>query len=149
MVVDCDVHQGNGTAAIFKEKNEVFTFSIHEQDNYPAIKPSSDLDINLPTGVGDKEYLNYLRHSLPSALDEFSPQLVFYIAGADPYLKDQLGGLNLSLKGLEKRDEYVYELIKQRGIALVIVLGGGYALDIDDTITIHYNTAKKALEVFG
>ena len=109
MTVDCDVHQGNGTAAIFGGDHTVFTLSIHQENNYPYPKPPSSLDINLPDGVGDEEYLSELAKGLDKALAEFTPDLIYYIAGADPYRDDQLGGLKLSLEGLERRDRLVFE----------------------------------------
>lgn len=149
MVIDCDLHQGNGTAAIFSDTKSVFTFSIHQENNYPVLKPPSDLDLGLSDGVSDQEYLSLLETELPAVIERFNPDLIFYVAGADPYADDQLGGLNLSLEGLKKRDEYVLRLAQIRGIAVVIVLGGGYARDVDDTVTIHFNTAKIAQEVFS
>ena len=149
MIVDCDLHQGNGNADIFREDRNVFTFSIHQQNNYPVIKPPSDLDIGLPDGTGDEEYLKALQKKLPQIIRDFQPRLIFYIAGADPYLRDRLGALGLTLEGLSKRDELVFTLAKQNGANLAVVFGGGYAQDIKDTVTIHYNTVKKALEVFS
>lgn len=149
MVVDCDLHQGNGTAAIFRDTEEVFTFSMHQENNYPALKPPSDFDLGLSDGTEDQEYLSVLKGKLPTLIEKFKPDLIFYVAGADPYKHDQLGGLNLSLDGLKRRDAYVLKLAQSRGIAVVIVLGGGYAQDVNDTITIHFNTAKIAQEVFN
>ncbi len=149
MIVDCDLHQGNGNAEIFKDCKSVFTFSIHQESNYPAIKPPSDLDIGLADGTGDEEYLAALRNNLPRIFKDFRPRLIFYIAGADPYLKDQLGGLSLTLQGLSRRDEFIFSLAKVAQAAIAVVLGGGYALDINDTVTIHYNMVKLAPEVFG
>ncbi|MBL7130176.1 MAG: histone deacetylase [Candidatus Omnitrophica bacterium] len=149
MIVDCDLHQGNGNADIFRDYENVFTFSIHEQNNYPPIKPPSDLDIGLPSGTEDEQYLDALRNNLPKIFQDFQPQLIFYIAGADPYLKDQLGGLGLTMDGLSRRDEFIFTQAKRKGATVVVVLGGGYCPDIKDTVNIHYNTAKKALEVFG
>ena len=146
LILDCDLHHGNGNAYIFKDCKSVFTFSIHQQNNYPAIKPPSDLDVGLADGAGDDEYLDALQKNIPRIIKEFHPQLIFYIAGADPYLNDQLGGLRLTLDGLSKRDEFVFKLARQSGLACTVVFGGGYSLDINDTVTIHYNTVKKALE---
>lgn len=148
MIVDCDLHQGNGNADIFKDCQQVFTFSIHQQNNYPAIKPPSDLDIGLADGAGDDEYLDALEKKLPKIVKDFKPQLIFYIAGADPYLNDQLGGLKLTLQGLAKRDEFIAQLVKENGASFVVVFGGGYAQDINDTVNIHYNTVKQVEEVF-
>ncbi len=149
MIVDCDLHQGNGNADIFKDCKNVFTFSIHQQNNYPAIKPPSDLDIGLTDGSGDEEYLAALKKHLPRLFRDFQPRLIFYIAGADPYLKDQLGGLRLTLAGLKSRDEFIFTLARQNGASIVVVFGGGYAPDLNETVTIHYNTVKQALEIFA
>jgi acetoin utilization deacetylase AcuC-like enzyme len=146
MTVDCDVHQGNGTAAIFGGDHTVFTLSIHQENNYPYPKPPSSLDINLRDGVGDEEYLSELAQGLDSALAEFSPDLIFYVAGADPYRDDQLGGLRLSLAGLEKRDRLVFEKARAKNIPVAVVLAGGYARRLDDTIQIHANTVRVAKE---
>jgi acetoin utilization deacetylase AcuC-like enzyme len=146
MTVDCDVHQGNGTAAIFGGDHTVFTLSIHQENNYPYPKPPSSLDINLRDGVGDEEYLTELTQGLDGALAEFSPDLIFYVAGADPYRGDQLGGLRLSLAGLEKRDRLVFEKARAKNIPVAVVLAGGYARQLDDTIQIHTNTVRVAKE---
>jgi acetoin utilization deacetylase AcuC-like enzyme len=147
MIVDCDVHHGNGTATIFARDKSVFTLSIHQLHNYPARKPPSDLDINLADEVGDEEYLERLRNAYVPALGEFQPQLVVYLAGADPYYRDQLGGLALSLEGLKARDRLVMATALMHKVPVAITLAGGYAVDLDDTITIHVNTAKAAREV--
>ena len=146
MTVDCDVHQGNGTAAIFGGDHTVFTFSIHQENNYPYPKLRSSLDINLNDGVGDEEYLRQLALGLDSALAEFSPELIFYISGADPYCDDQLGGLKLSIEGLEKRDRLVFEKARAKQIPVAVTLAGGYARRLDDTIQIHTNTIRVAKE---
>jgi acetoin utilization deacetylase AcuC-like enzyme len=146
MTVDCDVHQGNGTAAIFGGDHTVFTLSIHQVNNYPYPKPPSSLDINLPDGVGDEEYLRELAQGLHGALAEFSPDLIFYIAGADPYCNDQLGGLKLSLAGLEKRDRLVFEKAKAKHIPVAVTLAGGYARRVEETVEIHANTIRVAKE---
>ena len=146
MTVDCDVHQGNGTAAIFGGDHTVFTLSIHQENNYPYPKPPSSLDINLDDGVGDEEYLRELAQGLDRALAEFRPDLIFYVAGADPYREDQLGGLRLSLEGLEKRDRLVFEKARAKNIPAAVVLAGGYARRLDDTIIIHANTIRVAKE---
>jgi acetoin utilization deacetylase AcuC-like enzyme len=147
MTVDCDVHQGNGTAAIFGGDHTVFTLSIHQENNYPYPKPPSSLDINLRDGVGDEEYLKELAQGLDRALAEFSPDLIFYVAGADPYRDDQLGGLKLSLEGLEKRDRLVFEKARAKNIPVAVVLAGGYARRLDDTIQIHTNTIRVAKDL--
>ncbi len=147
MVVDCDVHQGNGTAAIFAEDASVFTLSIHQYNNYPAEKPPSNIDIDLEDGVGDDEYLNRLGSGYRPALQMFRPELIVYVAGADPYYGDQLGGLSLTLDGLRERDRLVIWSALQKGVPVVIVLAGGYAQSVEDTVTIHANTAEVAKEV--
>lgn len=149
LIIDCDLHQGNGNAAIFKNCKNIFTFSIHQENNYPAIKPPSDLDIGLAQAAGDEEYLDALQKNLPRIFKNFQPRLIFYIAGADPYVKDQLGGLSLTLEGLSKRDELIFNLAKKADVPISVVLGGGYALDINNTVIIHYNMVKKALEIFS
>ena len=147
MVVDCDVHQGNGTADIFSDKDYVFTFSIHQMDIYPAKKPQSSMDVELWSGDGDKAYLEALRKHIPSIYEEFRPEILFYLAGADAYEKDQLGGLNVSMAGLKERDRLVIEQARMRGIPLVIVLAGGYAFDVEETVAIHLNTVKTAIQM--
>lgn len=148
MTVDCDVHQGNGTAEIFHADPTVYTLSIHQLNNYPAIKPHSNLDINLEDGSKDGEYLNQLGHGLKKALTEFKPDLMVYLAGADPYQYDQLGGLALSLDGLSQRDELVFRMARERKIPVAVTLAGGYAYRVEDTVTIHTNTVKAARNVF-
>jgi acetoin utilization deacetylase AcuC-like enzyme len=144
IVVDTDVHHGNGTAAIFAKDNSVFTLSIHQLNNYPAYKPPSSLDINLEDQVEDEEYLDVLLPAVHSSLDLFQPDILFYVGGADPYREDQLGGLLLSKKGLQARDAGVYEAARQRNIPVVTTLAGGYARRLEDTIEIHANTILAA-----
>jgi len=146
MTVDCDVHQGNGTAAIFGGDHTVFTFSIHQENNYPYPKPPSTLDINLADGVEDDAYLHALGKGLDGALAEFTPDLILYIAGADPYRHDQLGGLRLTLEGLEQRDRLVFEKAKAKKIPVAVTLAGGYARHVEDTVQIHTNTVRVAKE---
>lgn len=176
LIVDCDVHQGNGTAAIFgngerepfpkpawsaellaqrreahmktSATRDVFTISLHQENNYPAWKPASSVDVNLPDGTGDEEYLTWLGRSLEKAREDFEPELLCYVAGADPYAMDQLGGLRLSIEGLKKRDAMVFEFAKTQGLPVMVTLAGGYAENIEDTITIHANTVLAAHEVF-
>lgn len=138
-VIDCDLHQGNGTADIFAYDDSVFTFSIHQENNYPAIKPKSNIDIGLEDGCEDEEYLNYLQKNLLKIITDFKPELLVYVAGADPYKNDQLGGLNISIEGLKKRDRVVFGLAKKHNIPVAAVLAGGYAIDVADTVQIHYN----------
>ena len=146
MTVDCDVHQGNGTAAIFAGDNTVFTLSIHQENNYPYPKPPSTLDINLRDGVEDAEYLEELEKGLDHALSEFQPNLIYYVAGADPYRDDQLGGLKLSIEGLEQRDRLVFEKALAKNIPVAVTLAGGYARRVEDTSQIHTHTIRVAKE---
>jgi acetoin utilization deacetylase AcuC-like enzyme len=176
MTVDCDVHQGNGTAAIFAgarvrgrplpsvsagalnasaranvhnaQAGEVFTISLHQENNYPAWKPPSSIDVDLPDGIGDDDYLAWLDNALSSGLRQFDPELICYIAGADPYREDQLGGLSLTIEGLKRRDELVFRVARARDIPVVVTLAGGYAQRLEDTVTIHCNTVMAAKEVF-
>ena len=197
MTVDCDVHQGNGTAAIFSGERvpydllpsasasvlnpahlnpphrnsenaaarpalhgtrprsshagDVFTISLHQLNNYPPYKPPSSLDLNLPDGIGDADYLACLGDALSLGLDKMKPEpeLICYLAGADPYREDQLGGLSLTIEGLKQRDALMFQIAKARGIPVMVTLAGGYALKLEDTITIHCNTVVAAREVFG
>lgn len=148
MVVDCDVHHGNGTAAIFAGDPRVFTFSIHQFNNYPAVKPPSDVDVHLEDGVGDEDYLDQLLSHYVPALGRHNPQLVVYLAGADPYYQDELGGLALTMSGLRQRDRLVIETALRRGASVAVTLAGGYAFLLQDTVTIHTNTVKAALEAY-
>ena len=147
MVVDTDVHQGNGTAEIFSGDGDVFTFSIHQANNYPMPKPPSTVDVHLPDRIGDTDYLAILERHLAKALNEFHPDLLFYVGGADPYREDQLGGLSLTLEGLKRRDALVFEYACRRGIPVAITLAGGYARRLEDTVRIHVNTILAAAEV--
>ncbi len=166
MVVDCDVHQGNGSAAIFaspagairstrrlelstgtavlqsQDPGNVFTLSMHQAANYPAYKPPSSLDVDLPDGVSDADYLETLESALDLALAHFAPGLLCYIAGADPYAKDQLGGLALTIEGLRQRDALVFQVAARRGIPVMVTLAGGYAVQVEDTVRIHCNTVS-------
>lgn len=143
MVIDCDVHQGNGTASIFQGDDTVFTFSIHQDDIYPYEKAYSDYDISLHGSlrVDDEKYLEQLE-VLPDLIKKHRPDLVIYLAGADPFKKDRLGGFLLTKQGLMDRDAYVLELCARLSIPVAIVLGGGYAPNIDDTVEIHLNTVR-------
>ncbi len=143
-VVDLDVHHGNGTAAIFRDDPDVFTFSMHQERNYPAAKPPSDLDLGLEDGTGDAEYLALLEQHLPDILGRHRPDLVLYLAGADPYRFDQLGGLGLTLEGLRQRDELVFQQAATSGVPVAVCLAGGYALRTEDTVEIHCNTIRAA-----
>ncbi|HLJ91342.1 MAG TPA: histone deacetylase [Candidatus Angelobacter sp.] len=179
MTVDCDVHDGNGTAAIFPPKTrtaqplpsaggiqqnlrgaiaqlrdsspgelEVFTISLHQSNNYPMVKPPSSIDVHLPDGTDDEQYLGWLDQALSSAFRQFKPELLCYIAGADPYKEDQLGGLSLSIEGLKRRDELVMRAAKSQGVPVMITYAGGYARRVEDTVTIHCNTLAAAKEIF-
>jgi acetoin utilization deacetylase AcuC-like enzyme len=177
MTVDCDVHHGNGTAAIFAgtrvpgnmetdalpsrspslvgrpalrtaHAGDVFTISLHQHANYPMYKPLSSIDVDLPDGMGDDDYLAWLDNALSSGLRQFEPDLMCYIAGADPYQEDQLGGLSLSIEGLKRRDELVFRVAHARDIPIMVTYAGGYAHNVEDTVTIHCNTVIAAKEVF-
>ncbi len=140
-VIDLDLHQGNGTAAIFDGDPSVHTFSMHQENNYPR-KERSTWDIGLDDYAGDEEYLGLLRPAVPRILDEFRPDLVLYQAGADPFEEDKLGLLKLTIGGLAERDRIVYRECRKRGIPVAVTLGGGYARRIEDVVTIHHNTLK-------
>jgi acetoin utilization deacetylase AcuC-like enzyme len=175
MTVDCDVHQGNGTAVIFAAKpapgdplpsasgsplathgirrknpnaSDVFTISLHQHNNYPQWKPPSSIDVDLPDGIGDEEYLSWLDNALSSGLRQSEPDLLCYIAGADPYKEDQLGGLSLTIEGLKKRDGLVFRVAQARNIPVMVTFAGGYAQNVEDTVTIHTNTVIAAKELF-
>ncbi len=148
MVVDCDVHHGNGTADIFAGDPSVYTISIHQANNYPTTKPRSDIDIHLPDGVGDEEYNERLQAAFIRALQHFSPDLILYVAGADPYENDQLGGLALTLDGLKRRDRVVFQTARHASIPVAVVLAGGYAVRLEDTVAIHTNTILAAADVY-
>jgi acetoin utilization deacetylase AcuC-like enzyme len=145
MIVDCDVHHGNGTAAIFSRDASVMTVSLHQENNYPSEKPPSDIDVHLADGVGDEEYLNELQGAITEPMKDFRPDLVAYVAGADPYCEDQLGGLNLTIEGLNERDRIVFQCARECGAGVVVTLAGGYARKVEDTVTIHYNTFRAAV----
>jgi acetoin utilization deacetylase AcuC-like enzyme len=147
LVVDTDVHHGNGTAAIFRDDRSVFTLSIHQENNYPAHKPSSTVDLHMWDRADDDEYLGALIPAVQSALDEFRPDMVFYVGGADPYCEDQLGGLSLTKQGLMLRDRKVFEESRKRGIPVATTLAGGYARRVEDTVRIHVNTILAARDV--
>ena len=140
-VVDLDVHHGNGTAMIFERDASVFTFSMHQQLNYPLFKPASDLDIGLEDGADDDRYLSALRGALPRVLAS-APALVVYLAGADPFEHDQIGGLRLTKAGLRERDRLVIDASRRAGVPLATVLAGGYAKNIRDTVDIHVGTIE-------
>ena len=143
-VVDCDVHQGNGTAAIFRDEPAVFTFSLHGANNFPFRKEVSDLDVVFEDGAGDDVYLEALAAHLPAVLDLHRPDLVFYLAGADPYQGDRLGRLELTIDGLRTRDRLVFDACRDRRLPVVVAMSGGYANDVDAIVTIHANTIREA-----
>jgi acetoin utilization deacetylase AcuC-like enzyme len=143
-VVDTDVHQGNGTAEIFGGDGTVYTLSLHQEHNYPYPKSISTVDVNLPDGIGDDDYLAILEKHLHRAFQDFSPQMLFYVAGADPYREDQLGGLKLTLQGLARRDALVCDYARRHRVPMVITLAGGYARNVDDTVRIHIGTILAA-----
>jgi len=147
MVVDTDVHHGNGTAHIFREDASIFTLSIHQLNNYPARKPPSTVDLHLDDRVEDEEYLETLMPALQRALEEFRPDVLFYVGGADPFCEDQLGGLSLTKRGLQERDRRVFLAARQRGVPVATTLAGGYARRVEDTVRIHVNTIVAAREV--
>ena len=147
IVVDTDVHHGNGTAAIFRSDPTVFTLSIHQLNNYPGHKPPSNVDLNMEDRVEDEEYLGTLIPAVQQALDTFRPEILFYLGGADPYCEDQLGGLSLTKEGLKTRDRGVFEEARRRGIPVATTLAGGYARLVEDTVRIHLNTILAASEV--
>jgi acetoin utilization deacetylase AcuC-like enzyme len=142
-IIDLDVHHGNGTAFIFESDPRVFTFSMHQQHNYPAWKPRGSLDIGLADGADDAGFLRHLSEALPKVMAS-GPQCVFYLAGADPYADDQLGGLRLTREGLRARDRIVIETVQRAGMPLVITLAGGYARRVEDTVAIHVATIEEA-----
>jgi len=176
MTIDCDVHQGNGTAVIFGNSGykagtlpswpapvmgsapgaspgkgnakDVFTISLHQEHNYPYSKPASSIDVNLPDGCGDEEYLAWLDNALSSGLRQFEPDLICYVAGADPFRQDQLGGLSLTIEGLKQRDDLIFRAARARSIPVMSVYAGGYASRVEDTVTIHCNTVLAAAEVY-
>jgi acetoin utilization deacetylase AcuC-like enzyme len=149
MVVDTDVHHGNGTAAIFRNDPTVFTISIHQENNYPAHKPPSTIDLHMMDRADDEEYLGTLIPAVQKALEEFRPELLLYVGGADPFCEDQLGGLSLTKKGLMERDRRVFAEARRRGIPVATALAGGYARRVEDTVRIHVNTILAAREVAG
>ncbi len=147
-IVDCDVHHGNGTAMIFAGERSVFTFSIDQEHNYPAFKPRGSLDIHLPDYTEDEAYLRQLAGALPRVFAS-GPDILFYLAGADPYERDQLGGLSLTKEGLRRRDRMVFAAAKELGVPVVVTLAGGYAHCVEDTVEIHAATVEEAVRVFG
>lgn len=148
-VIDCDVHQGNGTAAIFASEPEVFTLSLHGEKNYPLIKQQSTIDVALADGTEDEEYLHLLQESLAPVLERFRPDIIFYQAGVDPLREDRLGRLALTQEGLLQRDELIFKACRSLSLPCVITLGGGYGRKVEDTVEAHCNTVRKACEIFA
>ncbi|CAN0450324.1 unnamed protein product [Phaeothamnion confervicola] len=148
-VIDLDVHQGNGTASIFRADPSVFTLSLHGQKNFPFRKEASDLDVDLPDGCTDAPYLQALEHALDELDRRFDPGLVLYLAGADPFEGDRLGRLSLSYDGLEARDRRVFDWAWQRRIPLAFAMAGGYGINIDETVQVQMNTYRVALEYWS
>lgn len=146
LIVDGDVHHGNGTAAIFAGDRSVFTLSIHHFNNYPTEKPPSTIDIHLPDATGDKEYIDRLRPAYETAVTGFRPNIVFFVAGSDPFYDDQLGGLSLTREGLYLRDRLIFDIALQHRIPVAVALAGGYARHLRDTVDLHAATARAALE---
>jgi acetoin utilization deacetylase AcuC-like enzyme len=144
-VVDCDVHQGNGTAAIFRDEPSIFTLSLHGANNFPFRKETSDLDVEFADGTADAEYLDALAVHLPPVLDRHAPEIVWYVAGADPFEGDRLGRLKMTIDGLRARDRFVFDTCRARGIPVVVAMGGGYSRDVDAIVTIHANTIREAV----
>lgn len=149
VIIDLDVHQGNGTAALTRDDSTIFTFSIHGERNFPFHKEESDLDIALPDGTGDADYLDVLEESLWRVLNLARADLAIYLAGADPYRGDRLGRLCLSKNGLLERDRFVMQTCREAGLPLAVAMAGGYARDVNDIADIHFNTVAQAHAVFG
>lgn len=149
LIIDCDLHQGNGSAFIFHKDDDVFTFSIHQENNYPFYKPASNLDIGLPDRTKDRVYIEHLEKDIPRIISDSKPDFIIYVAGADPYEHDQIGNLALTLDGLKMRDKFIFSQGVNYSIPIAVVLAGGYAYNNEDTVNIHCNTIKSALEVFG
>ena len=148
LVVDLDVHQGNGTAKIFENEPAVFTFSMHGAFNYPLHKEKSDLDVPLKAGTGDEEYLNILKETLPKLIKEVKPQFIFYISGVDVLKTDKWGKLGLTIEGAKRRDEFVFRTALSGNIPVMVSMGGGYSPGINDIVEAHCNTFRLAVELF-
>jgi acetoin utilization deacetylase AcuC-like enzyme len=148
LIIDLDVHQGNGTARIFETDSRVFSFSMHGKNNYPFKKERSDLDIELPDGISDIGYLEKLQNSLPQVLQTFQPQFAFYLSGVDILETDRFGRLKVTLDGCRKRDEIVFNLLKSKGIPCVVAMGGGYSPQIKTIVEAHCNTFRLAKDIY-
>lgn len=148
LIIDLDVHQGNGTAEIFSSNDSVFTLSIHGEKNFPFIKEKSNLDVNLPDGVTDEDYLRVIEKHLPETIDGFKPDFIFYQSGVDILKTDKLGKLSVSMNGCKQRDDFVFELCKKTGSPVAVSMGGGYSEQVKDIVTAHCNTFKSAFSFF-
>ena len=148
LIIDLDVHQGNGTAAIFQDEPNVFTFSMHCHANYPLVKEKSDLDIALPLGTNDERYLALLKENLPFVMDSFAPDFVFYLSGVDILHTDKLGKLACTIKGAKERDAYVFTLCRKNHLPVAVAMGGGYSVQIKDIVEAHCNTFRLAQEIW-
>ncbi len=148
LIIDLDVHQGNGTAKLFENNPQVFTFSMHGKNNYPFRKEKSDLDIELPDGITDQPYLSLLRETLPLLINKEQPDFAFFLSGVDILATDQFGKLKVSLKGCQLRDEFVFDCLKKAGIPCVVALGGGYSADIKIIVEAHCNTFRTAKDIY-
>jgi acetoin utilization deacetylase AcuC-like enzyme len=148
MVIDCDVHQGNGTAAITADDDSIFTFSVQCESNFPFKKTNGNLDINLPSGTEDDPYLAAMSAGIERAFGIFDPDVIFYLAGADPFEGDRLGQLSVTKEGLRRRDARVFEYCKSQGVPVAVAMAGGYANDVADIVDIHFSTVDSAMRVF-
>ena len=148
LIVDLDVHQGNGTAEIFKNDASVFTFSMHGKNNYPFKKEQSDLDIELDNNVGDSEYLSILKKVLPQLIEKEQPDIIYYLCGVDVIATDKLGKLSLTIEGCKQRDKFVLETCKSQNIPVMCSMGGGYSPDIKVIVSAHANTYRLAQDIF-
>jgi acetoin utilization deacetylase AcuC-like enzyme len=149
LIIDLDVHQGNGTAKLFEGEPRVFTFSMHGRNNYPFHKERSDLDVELPNGIGDAEYLGLLRDTLPQLIDREQPDFAFYLSGVDILSTDKFGKLGVSLEGCQQRDETVFTLLRDKKIPCTVAMGGGYSPRVKTIVDAHCNTFKTAAEVYN
>ncbi|MGB3076994.1 MAG: histone deacetylase [Chitinophagales bacterium] len=148
LIIDLDVHQGQGTAKIFEHEKRVFTFSMHGKNNYPVHKEKSTLDVELPDGIRDNDYLSLLQQHLPQVIDQFRPDFSFYISGVDIIATDRFGKLNVSMEGCKRRDAFVFETLKKQNIPVVVTMGGGYSPEIKDILEAHCNTYRVAKEIY-
>ena len=148
LIVDLDVHQGNGTASLFKSNNQVFTLSFHGKKNYPFRKEKSDLDIGFDDNTGDSEYLKILKETIPKVINDFEPDFLFYLSGVDVLENDKLGRLSLTINGCKERDRFILEICKKNSIPIQVSMGGGYSIILKNIIDAHSNTFRLAQEIF-